>query len=192
MLALESPLVAALNHLLEAEPWARERLAPFAGQALELRAPPLPALRCAVASGGTLVRAAGEGPPALTITLGPQSLAALARGEDYFQRSIELAGNASLATEVNYLFRHLRWDAEEDLARLLGDAAAHRIVSAARSLLAAQRDAARRIADGLVEYAADERGMVVRRAELAAHGRAVAELRDALERLEARLARRRE
>src|SRR5204862_533786 len=30
----------ALNHLLDAAPWARERLAPFAGESLELSAPP--------------------------------------------------------------------------------------------------------------------------------------------------------
>ena len=35
----ESPVAAALNHLLEAESWARERLAPFAGETLELREP---------------------------------------------------------------------------------------------------------------------------------------------------------
>ena len=56
----ESPIAAALNHLLESEPWARERLAPFAGEALELRAPPLPALRFLVAADGRL-SAAGAG-----------------------------------------------------------------------------------------------------------------------------------
>jgi ubiquinone biosynthesis protein UbiJ len=30
-----------LNRLLAAEPWARLRLAPFAGETVELRAPPL-------------------------------------------------------------------------------------------------------------------------------------------------------
>ena len=44
----ESPFAAALNLMLESEPWARERLAPFAGEVLELRAPPLPALRFSV------------------------------------------------------------------------------------------------------------------------------------------------
>src|SRR5579862_6587485 len=48
----ESPFAAALNHLLDAEPWARERLLPFASETLELRAPPLPALRFAVTADG--------------------------------------------------------------------------------------------------------------------------------------------
>ncbi len=39
------PFSLALNHLLEREPWARERLAPFAGRTVELRNPPFPALR---------------------------------------------------------------------------------------------------------------------------------------------------
>ena len=33
----ESPFAAGLNHLLESESWARERLAPFAGETIELR-----------------------------------------------------------------------------------------------------------------------------------------------------------
>ena len=48
-----------LNRLLDAEPWARERLAPFAGETLELRAPPLPALRLAF-SRGERVEAGGR------------------------------------------------------------------------------------------------------------------------------------
>ena len=53
----ESPIAAALNHLLDSEPWARERLAPFAGRRW-MRAPPLPALRFLVAADGRLSTAA--------------------------------------------------------------------------------------------------------------------------------------
>ena len=66
MATLESPLVLALNRLLEAEAWARERLAPFAGETVELRAPPLPALRFAIVEGGRLApgaRAAANASP---------------------------------------------------------------------------------------------------------------------------------
>ena len=60
MATLETPLAAALNRLLEAEDWARARLAPFAGETVELRAPPLPALRFAVRAEGRVQLTLGE------------------------------------------------------------------------------------------------------------------------------------
>jgi len=100
---------------------------------------------------------------------------------------IDVAGNARLATEVMFLVRHLRWDAEEDAARFLGDAAAHRLVETARSLAAWHVDAARRLAEGLVEYAVEERPLLATRADVAAFAADLARLRDGLERLEKRL-----
>src|SRR6186997_1727700 len=120
----ESPFAAALNHLLEAESWARERLAPFAGETIELRAVPLPVLRFAVAADGRLAPAAAGAAAALTISAGPGALAAALQGEEQLMRAVEVAGNAQLAAEVMFLVRHLRWDAEEDAARLIGDVAA--------------------------------------------------------------------
>ena len=193
MIALESPFVSALNHLLEAEAWARERLAPFAGEALELRAPPLPRLRFTIAPDGRLA-AATAGPdaaakPSLVITLGPGTLAAAAKSEDHLLRSIEVAGNARLASEVMFLARHLRWDVEEDVAGFIGDAAAHRLVGWAKRAIAWHADAARRVAEGFVEYAAEEQHLLVTRAELEEVAAAHARLRDGLARLEKRIER---
>jgi ubiquinone biosynthesis protein UbiJ len=189
MPALETPFAAALNRLLGAEPWARERLAPFAGEIVELRATPLPALRFAIAPDGSVANADAEAPASLTVALGPDSLAALTRGEEHFMRSVQLTGNAKLASEVLLLVRHLRWDAEEDLSRLVGDFAAHRIAGAAKDFLDWQADAARRLAASAVEYVVEEKRWLVARAEFERFGAQAAALRDGLERLEARLRR---
>ena len=188
-MVFESPFAGALNHLLDAEPWARERLAPFAGETLELRAPPLPALRFAVGADGRLAPAPETGEPSLAITLRPDVLPAAAKGEDHLLRSIEVEGNAKLASEVMFLARHLRWDVEEDLARLVGDIAAHRLVATARTIAGWHADAARRVAEGLVEYAVEETRMLVKRVELDEIAAANARLRDDLERAEKRVER---
>jgi ubiquinone biosynthesis accessory factor UbiJ len=39
--------------------------------------------------------------------------------------AVRIAGDVQLAAEVNWLVDHLRWDLEEDLARIVGDAPAH-------------------------------------------------------------------
>ena len=189
MIALETPFVAALNHLLKTEVWASKRLAPFAGETVALATPPLPELRFAILADGRVAPAPEGAQASLTVALKPNALAALARGEEHFMRAVQVTGDARLASEVLLLVRHLRWDAEEDLSQLLGDVAAHRLVGLARDFTAWQADAARRLADSVMEYALEERRLLVKRAELDALAAQTARLRDALERLEKRLER---
>jgi ubiquinone biosynthesis protein UbiJ len=186
MAVLETPFVLALNRLLDAEPWARERLAPFSGETVELRAPWLPAVRFAILQGGRL-EPGGEA--SLTITLRPGALGALAHGEDRLMREVDIEGNARLAQEVLHLARHLRWDFEEDLSRVLGDAPAHAVAQALRGFVSWQADAARRLAENVMEYALEEGRLVAPRAQFAQFSAEVARLRDAVERLEKRLER---
>jgi len=183
-----TPAVAfcfVLNRLLAAEPWARERLAPFAGETLELRAPLLPTLRFTILAGGTVE--AGGMEPGLSMAFRPEMLVALARGEEHALRSVEVQGNARLATEVLLLARHLRWDVEEDLSRVVGDAAAHRLAAAAAAFGAWHLDAARRLAAATVDYATEEKQLLARRAELDALTESLARLRDAIARLDRRV-----
>lgn len=176
-----------LNRLLAAEEWARLRLAPFAGETVELRAPPLPALRLRIVAGGGVE--AGGSEPGLTMTLKPEFVAGLARGEEHALRSVGVEGNAKLASEILLLARHLRWDAAESLSRLVGDVAAQRLAEAGRALAAWHLDAAQRLAAALADYAAEEKQLLARRADLDALGESVARLRDAIARLDKRVER---
>jgi len=189
MLVLETPFAVALNRLLDEESWARERLEPFAGETVEFRAPALPSLRLEITAQGRVLPAESGAEPTLTVVLGPESLPALARGQEHFMHSVHVSGNAKLASEVLMLVRHLRWDPEEDLARIFGDVAAHRMAGAARDFLAWQADSVRRLAESAVDYLVAERRWLVTRAEHETLAAAVARLRDDIERLEARLRR---
>ena len=185
-----TPAVAfcfVLNRLLAAQPWARQRLAPFAGETVELRAPPLPALRFSIVPGGSVE--AGGAEPSLSMQVKPELLAALARGEEHALRAADVEGNAALAAEILILARHLRPDPEELLSRLVGDIAAHRIAGAGRALAAWNLDAAKRLAAALADYATDESRLLARRAELDALGESLARLRDGIARLDKRLER---
>ena len=173
---IETPLAAALNHLLEGQSWARERLAPFCGKTIELRMPPFPDLRFVVLEGGLVQPVAREEEPSLAITF---SLAG-APG---------LAGDAALAQAARELMAHLRWDAEEDLSRLVGDIAARRLAQAGRDFSAWQADAGRRLGESVAAYLADEKRLLVLRPELERFAAAIAGLRSAIERLQERAAR---
>jgi ubiquinone biosynthesis protein UbiJ len=51
--------------------------------------------------------------------------------------AVRIEGDVQLAAEVNWLVDHVRWDLEEDLARVMGDAPAHTVVQLARSMVQA-------------------------------------------------------
>jgi ubiquinone biosynthesis protein UbiJ len=131
-------LVLFLNHVLMSEPEAMARLARQKGQRIELvwdrvqfQLIPTPA--------GLFERGRFEGfDLRLTVTEdSPVSIAsALARGD---KPKVRIEGDVQLAAEVNWLIDHVRWDAEEDLARLIGDAPAHTLAQAARQAMKALR-----------------------------------------------------
>ena len=131
-------LVLFLNHVLMSETEAMARLARQKGQRIELvweriqlQLTPTPA--------GLLERGRFDGfDLRLSVTEeSPVSLAsALARGD---KPKVRIEGDVQLAAEVNWLIDHVRWDAEEDLARLVGDAAAHTLAQAARKAMEALR-----------------------------------------------------
>ena len=49
--------------------------------------------------------------------------------------AVRIVGDVQLAAEVNWLVDHVRWDIEEDLSRLLGDAPAHAAGQMARRMV---------------------------------------------------------
>ena len=61
---------------------------------------------------------------------------------------VRVEGDVQLAAEVNWLADHVRWDFEEDLARLLGDVPAHLLAQGARTLLRGLRGFVGNRADG--------------------------------------------
>jgi len=184
---LPHPGIYALNHLLGAEAWARDKLRPYAGQCVEFRSPPLPALHLEILDSGQLAAAAQDAVPNLVVTIGPGALPALAQGEEALMREIGIEGSADLASTVQYLFRHLRWDMEEDLSRLFGDVLAHRMAEQGRRFAAWNREAAQNLAQNLAEYWIEEQPLLARPADVRRFLAGVDQLRDDLARIEKRI-----
>lgn len=171
-------LVAGLEHLLRQQPWARERLRQHAGSVVRvgLRAEPLgalpaPEVRLAITAEGLLEAAAADAPPRATLLLEPSAdvLMSLSRdGVDGLSRHLRVEGDVMLAASLGELARHLRWDAEEDLSRVVGDVAARRTVGLVRGAFERLRALAARPADSLGRYAASGQAPVVTRDPLRA------------------------
>ncbi len=180
------PVIAFVNHLLAGEQWARDKLAPFAGKRVRVTAPALPDLALAVASDGML-EAASDDAPDLTIALQPAALPKLLTRDESVLQTIVFSGDAELAAALQFLFRHLRWEFEEDLSLVVGDVAAHRIATTGRAFAAWQKDAAARLGENVAEYLTEEAELLAPSPELDRFVRDVADLVDAVERLEKRL-----
>lgn len=181
-----SPLtLGALNHLLGQADWARARLAPYAGKYARLAMPPWQ-LDFIISAEGRL-EAAPDGAPDVTMTLPPDAPLLALQGQDKVIAAARVEGNAQFATELSFVLRNLRWDAAEDLSRLVGDVAAQRLVQAADKFGNWQQDAARRLAENIAEYATEESGMVARPQEVAAFTDDLARLTDDIALLEERL-----
>lgn len=180
--------VAALNHLLAGESWATERLRPFAGQPLRLEGGPLAWSLVVDASGEFRVSAAAAD-PVVTITLPADAPWRLLTDRQSVFAAVRLAGAADFVETLGFVFRNLRWDAEGDLAAVVGDIPAHRIARTARQMLAWQGATRRNLAANLVEYATEDGELLVPLRERQAFGQAVAALSADVNRLEQRLQR---
>ena len=185
------PFAAAVNHLLARESWARDRLIPYAGKTARLDVPPV-SLMLLVQPDGYLVAVEADdaGRFDVSIALAGDTVAAfLQGGQAAVMKHVKIDGDAEFATQIAKLAEHLRWEPEEDLAKLVGDAAAHRIATFARDAGERARRTGRNVLDSLAEYWLDENPQVVRRASLADFDTELARARDALARVEKRIER---
>jgi ubiquinone biosynthesis protein UbiJ len=185
------PFAAAVNHLLARESWARERLAPYAGKTARLSCPPV-TLMLMVQPDGYL--AAIEEREAqqfdVTVSVPADALPAfLQGGQAAVMKHVKIEGDAEFATVIARLAEHLRWEPEEDLARLVGDAPASRLAALARSAGDHARRTGRNLLDSVAEYLLDENPQLVRRAALEDFNAELARARDALARVEKRVER---
>jgi ubiquinone biosynthesis protein UbiJ len=182
------PAARAVNHVLRSAPLALERLRRHAGRTVGFHVGPF-AAALTIQTTGEVEPAVSGAARDLEVRVSPFLLPRLAAAEEAAFREIEMTGDMELAQEISYLVRNLTWDVEEDLSRAIGDVAAHRLVGAARGAAHWGREAGLRIAQGAAEYWTEESPLIASRVKVEGFVRDVAELRDAIERLEKRIER---
>jgi len=190
MQALPAPLLAAINHLLGQADWARAKLAPFAGHAARIKLPPFEAAFWVGVDGCiTAPTLATETEPEVSISLPAATPLLALQGKDAVMRAARIEGSAEFAEALGFVIRNLRWDAEEDLSKVVGDIAAHRIVAGTREFAAWQQQAAQNFAENLAEYFTEEQPLIARQADIAGLSNDIDHLRDDVARLEKRVQR---
>ncbi|KRB35481.1 SCP2 domain-containing protein [Acidovorax sp. Root70] len=122
---VQQRLVLFLNHVLMQEKEAPDRLVRQKGRIARVQWR-VYSLSLVITPAGLFNLAPESAVPDLRLEVtdsSPFTLAQAALRGD--KPSIRIEGDVQLAAEINWLVDHVRWDVEEDLARVIGDAPAH-------------------------------------------------------------------
>lgn len=185
MTTFERPISAVLNHLLARQPVLRDKLSAHAGKCARIDAGVVQ-LDMGVSADGLLQ--AGDAAPGVTIRIAPADLPLMLANRDRAFSYVTISGDADFARTISEIANGLHWEAEEDLAPLVGDVAAVRVVRAAREASATAQTGARKLVENLTEYLLEENPMLLYRRAGDDFAADVATLRDDVERLAKRIA----
>lgn len=144
-------LTLFLNHLLASEPAATAKLQRHVGRRLlfDLQGPPgwpaLPPLVLQITPAGLFDSDPSQdgGVADLQVRMdASQPLSLLKDGATGQRPPVDISGDAALAADVSWLFEHLRWDLEDDLAPWVGPVVAREAVRIGGFLATGLRHAA--------------------------------------------------
>lgn len=187
-----TPLTAAVNHLLAQEPWAQRKLATHAGKIAFIDAAAF-VLKWQVTADGMLQAPEAENDadpsPNVTIRMKLSDLPLMAQNPERAFSYVNIQGDADFASAISQIGLGLRWDAEQDLSKVVGDIAAVRLVSAARATFQTVQTTHKKLAEHLAEYFLEEKPLLVRPHVVSEFTQDVTTLRDDLERLIKRIER---
>lgn len=185
---LERVLERAVRAARAESPRFVSLLAELRGRTLAVRTPGLADLLIECTGQTLQLRPAGTpdasisgGALSLLALAGPDPQAVIARGD------VQIEGDAEIAQQFRELARLMRPDLETGLSRLLGRTGAHLAVRGLKAVRDWSRATAWTATQNVAEYLAHERGDLVSRSEAEHFLRGVDQLREQVDRLDARL-----
>jgi ubiquinone biosynthesis protein UbiJ len=185
------PIEDMLNRRIAGSSRARAMVAGLAGRSLELCFAATPfRLRIAAGADSLSLRPAGDEPADAVIEGTPLSFLRLATGDaakSIRAGGMDVRGDAEVAEGFRRLLEVARPDIEEELSRFTGDAAAHYLAGFARQAADFARRAGDSFARSTSEYLTEESRDLPARLEVEEFLDGVDRLREAVDRLEARI-----
>ena len=179
-----------INHVLSSEPWATGELARHAGKTILLKLP-VGDLCFEITPAGLLAVSEASDTSSLVLEVSAKALSELAGSTGSLReqafKAVKITGDADLAQLLGRLVGQVRWEYEEDLARLVGDAPANFAVRQGKKFVSASKSAASDLLSNVVEYVSEERKVLLNQRDFIAHKNELNELRDAVDRMEKRI-----
>lgn len=181
-------LPAVINHVLAQEPWASAKLAEHADKCVCIDAA-VTRICLQIGVDGLLYPAPAEAQPNVTLRLKLADLPWMLQNRERAFANVKIEGDAEFAATLAFLTQNLRWEAEHDLQRLVGEVAARRLVEGGKQVFHTLAESGQKLNENLAEYLLEENPVLVRPQAVEDFAAQVAKLRDDVERLEKRLAR---
>ncbi|MBS1141497.1 MAG: hypothetical protein H6R13_2950 [Proteobacteria bacterium] len=188
MNALSEIALRSLNHVIQGEDWAKERLCQHAGARISIEAGGL-SIRLAIDDQGLFFGTDSTSAPDVTVTLPADALARAMFDRGKLFAAAKLGGSADVAESFAFVLRNLRWDVEADLAQLLGNIPARRLNLLGLSVVHGIQNSLRKVAENIKEYAVEDSTLLTSTLETTEFGNEVNRLRDDVARLEKRISR---
>lgn len=165
---MNRPQLAVLNHLLAQQEGVRQRLAEHAGRRFRVELPPLGVSAVVLADG---FAGQTDGEPEARVRLSSSLLVKRLTGGEPGAGDVQLDGDAELGLALARILADLRWDAVEDLSRVVGDVAAYRAERWLRGALGVKGEVAWRLASAYAEHLKEETPLLCKRTQVDAwHG----------------------
>jgi len=177
---------AAINHLLAQEAWARAKLMPHAGKVAVLDGGVL-AVRLKVSADGMVETAGPDDLPTVTIRMQPSDLPLIMQNRERAFSYVKIEGDADFANTISQLSQSLRWEAEDDLSKVVGDIAATRIVSGVHTAVNTGKALHQSVTENIAEYFLEENPLLIRPQAVTGFTAEVTKLRDDVARLAKRI-----
>lgn len=187
---LPSFVLGAINHLIKQEAWAEKIIEKHLGKTVNIT--------MSLGEFMMLIRPGGfanapedlNQEPKVSLQIANEAIfEALSGGKAGAAKHIKIAGDVDLAHDLSTLAGNLRWEAEEDLAKWIGDAPAHRIGVETKKIVTAGKKAVVDLKGGVRDYLVHEKRAIIPVPEFESFKKEIRDLRDGVERAEKRIER---
>lgn len=175
-----------LQHLIAQNSWANALLHPFAGQSVQFNIAVLHST-LVILEDGSLSVAGETASPQATVTIPASILLRLLAKDESAKHQIIVEGDTHLASELGKVLSNMRWDATEDLSRVIGDIPAQKMADFASQTADTVKKTSINLAEMVSEYWQEEKPMIAKKTTVTTFIEEVDTLRADVARLEKRI-----
>ncbi len=177
-------ILNALNHVISKEKWAQELLRAHSHKVISVT---LPVGQSALLiQDGCFSKINNEDiSRSVSIEISKEAIwTFLKDGKPAAMKFIRISGDVDLAADLNRLVADLKWEAEEDLAQIIGDAPSHKIFKESKKILDQSQKAVQDLQTGIRDYFVHEKNVLLDKAHFAQFKSEIRLLRDHIDRTE--------
>ena len=188
---LKPMITRFLQHLTNQNNWSRPHLQPFAGKVVQFNFT-LIKVNLLILEDGSLAIAGDSynnknSAPEANIHVTPSLALRLIANDENAKIQIKIDGDTHLATEISKVLQNMRWDMEEDLSKLTGDIAAHKMGEITRKTLSEAKKQTISLAEMLSEYWQEEQPLLAKKRHVEQFNMQVDTIKSDVARFEKRL-----